>query len=206
MDNKLTLQQQKVLDFVTVFREKKGYPPSVREICTATGLKSTATVHGHLERLERKGYIRRDPSKPRAISIKDSAKRKKYRGTPVLGKVTAGIPIPAQEDIQEYIQLPQEFVKSEDTFILNVFGDSMIDAGIRSGDKIIVRPNISVTNGDIVVAMLPDDNTDDSCVTVKRFYNEGDRICLKPENQLMEPIYCTDCFILGKVVGLMRTY
>ena len=202
---KLTKQQQRVFDFITLYREKRGYPPSVREICEATGLKSTATVHGHLSRIERKGYIVRDPQKPRAISV-PAKKKSRYKGTPLIGRVTAGTPILAQEDIQDYVKLPIEFIRSEDSFLLSVQGESMINAGIHDGDRIVVMPDVAVTNGDIVVAMVPDELTGEPTATVKRFFKEGSRVRLQPENDHMEPIYATDVSIIGKVVGLMRAY
>ena len=203
---KLTRQQQRVFDYITTFKEKKGYPPSVREICAATGLKSTATVHGHLSRIEKKGYILRDPQKPRAISVSDTKRKNKFRGTPVLGRVTAGVPILAQEDIQDYIKLPMEFVKNEESFILTVQGESMIEAGIRDGDKLIVMPDVHILNGDIVVAMLTDETTGECVATVKRFFKEGTRIRLQPENKFMDPIYTSEVTVIGKVIGLMRIY
>ncbi len=204
---KLSAPQKMIYEYIKQHQEERGYPPSVREICQAVGLKSTSTVHGHLERLERKGLIRRDPTKPRAIELVEVQRnRTKHVRTPILGKVTAGIPILAQEDIQGYVSLPLDFVKGEDAFILNVKGESMIEAGILDGDQIIVLPDTNVTNGDIVVAMLPDDCTNDGSATVKRFFKEDGRVRLQPENSSMEPIFATDVTILGKVVGLMRIF
>lgn len=203
---KLSNQQKHIYEYIKQHQQQKGYPPSVREICLAVGLKSTSTVHGHIERLERKGLLRRDPTKPRAIELTEvQQQRMSLHPTPIVGKVTAGVPILAQEEIQGYVSLPLDFVKGEEAFILTVKGDSMIDAGILSGDQIVVYPGIAVQNGDIVVAMIPEDASSDSSATVKRFFKESNRIRLQPENPTMEPIYATDVTIVGKVIGLMRS-
>jgi repressor LexA len=202
---KLSAPQQAIYDYMKQYQLAKGYPPSVREICTAVGLRSTSTVHGHLTRLERKGLLRRDPTKPRAIEIVElQQSRSKTYSLPVVGRVTAGTPILAQQDIEEYMTVPAQFAHCENAFILDVKGDSMIDAGILSGDMIIVQPNVQIINGDIVVAMIQDECSDEAGATVKRFFKEEGRVRLQPENQFMEPIFATDVTILGKVVGLMR--
>lgn len=204
---KLSNQQKNIYDFIKKHQQQKGYPPSVREICVAVGLKSTSTVHGHIERLERKGLLRRDPTKPRAIELTEvQQQRMTLHPTPIVGRVTAGVPILAQEEIQGYVSLPLDFVKGEEAFILNVKGDSMINAGILNGDQIVVYPGMQISNGDIVVAMLPEDASSDNCATVKRFFRETNRIRLQPENPTMEPIYATDVTIVGKVIGLLRSF
>lgn len=205
----LSAPQQSIYDFIVHFHENKGYPPSVREICKGVGLSSTSTVHGHLSRLERKGYLRRDPSKPRALVIPDIQKRRQGMiSIPLVGRVTAGEPILAQQDIEAYVGLPNGFVRDENAFLLNVRGESMIDAGIMDGDVIIVERREDAENGDIVVAMLPDSATGEESATVKRFYKEKSRIRLQPENPTMKPIYCegNDLQILGRVVGLLRHF
>jgi len=180
----------------------KGYPPSVREICETVGLKSTSTVHGHLERLEKKGLIRRDPTKPRAIElIKDSVIKKEIIDIPVLGKVTAGQPILAVENIEDTFSMPLNFIKHEnDLFMLKVVGESMIDAGIYDGDFAIIEKVNYAENSEIVVALIEND------VTLKRFFKENNHIRLQPENKTMKPIIVDDCKIIGKLVGLFRNY
>lgn len=204
---KLTKRQQQILNFIKSEVRKKGYPPSVREIGEAVGLASSSTVHGHLARLEKNGFIRRDPTKPRAIEIIDPAD-KEFRNieekttlVPVIGKVTAGTPITAVENIEDYIPVPKHMVDNDQVFILRVEGESMIDAGILDGDMVIVKQQPTAENGDIVVAM-----TEDNEATVKRFYKEKDYIRLQPENKTMEPIILKNCVILGKVIGLFRTF
>lgn len=202
---KLSSRQQAIFDFIKNEVKEKGYPPSVREIGEAVGLASSSTVHGHLERLEKKGLIRRDPTKPRAIEILEEEHESlapyptAVSRVPVLGKVTAGAPILAMENIEEYFPLPSHMVGNHEVFMLNVIGDSMIEAGIYNGDYVIVRQQQVAQNGEIVVAMTEDDEA-----TVKRFYKEQDRIRLQPENSSMEPMYFNDVKILGKVVGLFR--
>ncbi|SFK28951.1 repressor LexA [Halobacillus dabanensis] len=204
--SKLSKRQQEILDFIKEQVVMKGYPPSVREIGESVGLASSSTVHGHLSRLEKKGYIRRDPTKPRAIEVIEleedhSIPRTEASYAPVIGKVTAGSPITAVENIEEYVPLPDTLVGSEDnTFVLIVQGESMIEAGILDGDMVIVRQQQTALNGDIVVAM-----TEDEEATVKRFFKERNHIRLQPENATMEPILLNDVSILGKVVGLYRT-
>jgi repressor LexA len=202
--SKLSPRQQAILNYIKKEVEEKGYPPSVREIGEAVGLASSSTVHGHLSRLEKKGFIRRDPTKPRAIEILDRPMTERRAETdtvmvPLVGKVTAGEPITAVENIDEYIPLPKKMVGNGKHFILSVQGDSMINAGILDKDYVIVRQQPTADNGDIVVAMTPDEEA-----TVKRFYKEKDYVRLQPENDLMEPILLPRVTILGKVVGLIR--
>jgi repressor LexA len=201
---KLSKRQQAILDFIKKEVREKGYPPSVREIGEAVGLASSSTVHGHLERLERKGLIRRDPTKPRAIEIRDFSDElapfsNSITRVPLLGKVTAGEPILATENIEDYFPLPSHFVGDHEVFMLAVRGDSMIDAGIFDGDHVIVRRQSTADNGDIVVAMTENDEA-----TVKTFYKEKDHIRLQPENPTMEPLRLKQVTILGKVIGLFR--
>ena len=199
----LSKRQQEILDFIKKSVREKGYPPSVREIGKAVGLSSSSTVHGHLARLEAKGLIRRDPTKPRAIEILDDnpiLEDIRVRKVPVVGRVTAGQPITAVENIEDYFPLPENIAPSGDKiFMLEVIGDSMIEAGILDGDYVIVRQQQSADNGDIVVAMTEDDEA-----TVKRFYKEKNYIRLQPENSTMDPIIFTSVMILGKVIGVYR--
>jgi repressor LexA len=183
---------------------KKGYPPSVREIGEAVGLASSSTVHGHLARLESKGLIRRDPTKPRAIEILEFDNLVEFRpnvvNVPLIGKVTAGLPITAIENIEEFFPLPETFGTSEDNlFMLEIMGDSMIEAGILNGDYVVVKQQQTANNGEIVVAMTEDDEA-----TVKRFFKEESYFRLQPENSSMEPIIVENVSILGKVVGVYR--
>ncbi|WP_066496956.1 transcriptional repressor LexA [Abyssisolibacter fermentans] len=198
----LSEKQLKILKFIQNELKTKGYPPSVREICKAVQLKSTSTVHGHLSRLEKKGYIKRDPTKPRAIEILDNMTyihtQKEIIEVPIVGKVTAGLPLLAVENIEDTFPLPMDFIGNDNTFILNVKGESMIDAGIMDGDQVIVNSQRHAVNGEIVVALIDDE------ATVKRFYKEDDFIRLQPENKLMDPIIVKDVYILGKVIGLFR--
>ncbi|WP_168122670.1 transcriptional repressor LexA [Paenibacillus sp. HB172176] len=203
--SKISKRQNSILEFIKQEVKDKGYPPSVREIAEAVGLLSSSTVHGHLDRLEKKGFIRRDPTKPRAIEIlnNDSAGDNLIRfpvaQVPIVGKVTAGIPITATENIEDYFPLPSHYVNNNNVFILNVVGDSMIEAGIHNGDYVIVRQQQTANNGDIVVAM-----TDDDEATVKTFFKEKDHIRLQPQNAAMDPILLNNVTILGKVIGLFR--
>lgn len=194
--------QAKILAYIEKATLQKGYPPSVREICEATGLKSTSTVHGHLIRLEKKGLLYRDSMKPRAISVPvdHQAYRADMVQVPVVGRVTAGVPILATENIEDYIALPQSMIGSGDHFILSVRGESMIGAGILDGDYVIVRKQNTAYNGDIVIAMIDDE------ATVKRFYKENGAFRLQPENPTMDPIIVPELTILGKVVSLYRFY
>lgn len=203
--SKVSERQEEILRFIKEEVRLKGYPPSVREIGQAVGLASSSTVHGHLERLEKKGLIRRDPTKPRAIEILDNDEDElsefssSIARVPVIGKVTAGAPILASENIEDYFPLPTHLVGDHNVFMLNIIGDSMIDAGIRDGDYVIVRQQPTAQNGDIVVAM-----TEDEEATVKRFYKEKDHIRLQPENEALQPILLERVTILGKVIGLFR--
>ncbi|MBA2870970.1 repressor LexA [Anoxybacillus calidus] len=202
---KLSKRQQEILDFIKKEVQTKGYPPSVREIGEAVGLASSSTVHGHLARLESKGLIRRDPTKPRAIEILDpdftsSVPKSNVVNVPVIGKVTAGQPITAVENVEEYFPIPDRLVSPDDqVFMLEIMGNSMIEAGILDGDYVIVRQQQTANNGDIVVAM-----TDENEATVKRFFKEKDYIRLQPENSNMEPIILRNVTILGKVIGVYR--
>lgn len=211
----LTNRQIAILNFITEQIRTKGYPPSVREIGEAVGLQSSSTVHNHLTQLEQKGYIKRDPTKPRAIMIlKDADGDEDFYTTssteppvfeemvplPVIGQVAAGQPITAQENVEDTIPFPMRFIRRNDSFILRVKGDSMINVGIFDGDLIIVAPSRVANNGDIVVALLDDE------ATVKTFYKEKNCVRLQPENDTMAPIYATDVQILGKVVALFRTF
>ncbi|MBL0388625.1 transcriptional repressor LexA [Tumebacillus sp. ITR2] len=203
---KLSKRQQEIMDFIKNEVRAKGYPPSVREIGEAVGLASSSTVHGHLARLEQKGLIRRDPTKPRAIEVLDleadtESGRFEYSTVmaPIIGKVTAGQPITAIENVEDYFPLPTSFVGDSSVFLLNVSGDSMIDAGIFDGDLVIVRQQATANNGEIVVAMTEDDEA-----TVKRFYKEADHIRLQPENPSLQPMRYNNVTILGKVVGIFR--
>ncbi|HHW30519.1 MAG TPA: transcriptional repressor LexA [Clostridiaceae bacterium] len=214
MPKKNNDKQQKILDFLRKEVEEKGYPPSVREICSAIGLKSTSTVHSYLAKLEKEGFIQKDPSKPRAIKVVDNQESnhksdllqqnygflgKKIIQVPIVGKVTAGQPILAVENIEDTFPLPAEFVRNSTTFMLKVKGESMIEAGILDGDMVLVRQQSSAQNGDIVVALIGDE------ATIKTFYKEKDYIRLQPENRYMEPIIVKDnVSILGKVIGVFR--
>lgn len=191
--------QQRILDFIKKEIEQKGYPPSVREICAGVGLKSTSTVHAHLNHLEEQGYIRRDSTKPRALEVIDGT-QSRGRSVPLVGRVTAGLPILAIENIEEYLTLPQEMLGRDEVFCLRVQGESMIDAGILDGDIIVVREQSNAENGEIVVAMIEDE------ATVKRIYYEKTCVRLQPENQFMEPIYAENAQVIGKVVGLFRVF
>lgn len=196
----LTSKQQEILDFIKLEISTKGYPPSVREICVAVGLRSTSTVHGHLERLEKRGIIRRDPTKPRAIEIlDDSTSTKEVIDVPIIGSVAAGQPILAVENVEDNFPVPADYFPSKNQlFMLQVKGESMIGCGIMNGDYIIVEQQPTAENGDIVVALI------DDSATVKTFYKEKDHIRLQPENPSMDPIIVEDCSILGKAVGLFR--
>jgi repressor LexA len=199
----LTKRQQQILDFIRAEIHRCGYPPSVREIGEAVGLSSSSTVHSHLAALEAKGFIRRDPSKPRALEVLDFRETDRgidpgsVRAVPVVGQVAAGQPILAAENIEQTMSLPVEMA-GDQTFILRVRGESMMEAGILDGDFVVVHQQPTAENGDIVVAMI------DDSATVKTFYREPDRIRLQPENSTMDPIYTRDVSILGKVVALFR--
>ena len=202
MREKIGAKQEEILQFLKSEIRMKGYPPSVREICAAVGLRSTSTVHGHLKRLEEKGYVRRDPTKPRALEIlkqEDEKTSGELVHLPIIGRVTAGEPILAVENIEGYFPIPVTYMDNQDAYMLRVQGDSMVDAGICHGDLIIVNKQPTARNGDIVVALLNDS------VTVKRFFKEENFIRLQPENPAMSPIFVKDLRILGKVKGLFRT-
>ena len=200
---KISKKQSEILEYIKSQIINKGYPPSVRDICEAVDLKSTSSVHSHLETLEKNGYIRRDPTKPRAIEIIDdnfNLARREVVNVPIVGKVAAGEPILAVENIDCYFPVPMEFMPNEQCFMLKVKGDSMINAGIFDGDTIIVEQSQTARNGDMVVALV------DESATVKTFYREADHIRLQPENDTMEPIIVPDCQILGKVFGVFRFF
>lgn len=198
----LNARQQTILDFIKREIRAKGYPPSVREIGEAVGLSSSSTVHGHLAQLEAKGYLRRDPTKPRAIEVLDEnidLLGKEMVPLPVIGRITAGEPILAVENIEDTFPLPFDFIRTRDAFVLSVKGESMIEAGILDGDYVVVRQQSVARNGDIVVALLGEEEA-----TVKRFFKENDHVRLQPENPYMEPIITSDVRVLGKVIGVFR--
>lgn len=203
MAGKITQKQLEILEFIKQEILDKGYPPAVREICEAVDLKSTSSVHAHLSTLEKNGYIRRDPTKPRAIEICDDnfqMVRTEMVSLPVIGTVAAGQPIFAEENIESYFPVPAEILPQGESFILKVKGDSMINVGIYSGDQIFVQSCNTAHNGDTVVALI------DDSATVKTFYKENGHIRLQPENDSMDPIIVDDCQILGKVYGVFRLF
>jgi repressor LexA len=196
-------KQTEILDFIKEMTIQRGYPPTVREICDKVHLKSTSSVHAHLETLEKAGYIRKDPTKPRAIEICDESFnmiRKEMVSLPVIGQVAAGLPILAEQNIDSYIPIPADMCPKGESFILNVKGNSMINAGILNGDKIFVHSCKTAKNGDKVVALI------DDSATVKTYYKENGHIRLQPENDEMEPIIVDNCTILGTVFGVLRMY
>lgn len=198
---KITAKQQEILEYIKTCILKKGYPPAVREICEAVKLKSTSSVHSHLETLERNGYIRRDPTKPRTIEILDdefALTRREMVQVPIIGTVAAGTPILAQENVEEYFPIPANLLPNAETFMLRVKGDSMINIGIFDGDQVIVEQAHTARNGQIVVALVEDS------ATVKRFFKEDGHYRLQPENDFMDPIIVPQVEILGKVIGLFR--
>jgi repressor LexA len=197
----LTKRQREIFDFIRRYLRKYGYPPTVREIGTALGLHSPSTVHAHLAKLEQIGMLRRDPSKPRAIELMVGKARRAMKGpgVPVVGNVAAGEPILAEENIEDYYEVPSVIGGQGDDYILKVRGDSMKDAGILEGDFVVVRPADEAKNGEIVVALLGDE------ATVKRFYRERNGIRLQPENKAHKPIRTRDAQLLGKVVGVFRS-
>ena len=200
---KISKKQTEILEYIKSQILNKGYPPSVRDICEAVDLKSTSSVHSHLETLEKNGYIRRDPTKPRAIEIIDdnfNLVRREVVNVPIVGKVAAGRPILAVENVESYFPIPMEFMPNEQCFMLKVQGESMINAGIFDGDTLLVEQCHAAHNGDMVVALV------DDSATVKTFYREADHIRLQPENDTMEPILVPDCQILGKVFGVFRFF
>ena len=200
---KISAKQQEILDYIKDEILKKGHPPTVREICETVSLKSTSSVHSHLETLEKNGYIRRDPTKPRAIEICDDSFqmiRTEMVNLPIIGNVAAGQPILAEENIEDYFPVPANLVPSGESFVLNIRGDSMVNAGIFNGDRVFVNACSTASNGEIVVALI------DDSATVKTFYKEDGHIRLQPENDSMAPIIVDDCQILGKVFGIFRFY
>ncbi len=202
-NGKISKKQSEILEYIKEQILEKGYPPAVREICEAVHLKSTSSVHAYLETLEKNGYIRRDPTKPRAIEICDDSfqlVRNEMTSIPIIGTVAAGQPILAAENIEGYFPVPVDMVPNAETFILKVKGDSMINAGIFSGDQIFVERTNVARNGDMVVALV------DDSATVKTFYKEQGHVRLQPENDTMDPIIVDDCDILGKVFGVFRLY
>ncbi len=198
---KITDKQREILEYIKEMILKKGYPPAVREICEAVHLKSTSSVHSHLESLEKNGYIRRDPTKPRTIEILDddfALTRRELVNVPVIGTVAAGTPILAEQNIEDYLPIPAGILPNKEVFMLKVKGNSMIEAGIYNGDKVIVAKQPNAENGDKVVALV------DDSATVKTFYKENGHFRLQPENSSMEPIILDQVEILGKVIGLFR--
>ena len=198
---KISTKQKEILEYIKSEILSKGYPPAVREICEAVKLKSTSSVHAHLETLEKNGYIRRDPTKPRAIEIIDdnfNLTRREVVNVPMVGQVAAGEPILAVQNIESYFPIPTEFMPNEESFMLKVKGESMINAGIFNGDNVLVMKQSTANNGDIVVALV------DDSATVKTFYKENGHIRLQPENDTMDPIIVNNCSILGKVFGVFR--
>ena len=196
-------KQKEILEYMKQEILNKGYPPTVRDICEAVKLKSTSSVHSHLETLEKNGYIRRDPTKPRAIEIIDdnfNLTRREVANVPLLGRVAAGEPILAVENVESYFPIPTEYMPNNESFMLKVKGESMINAGIFDGDNVLVEKCNTARNGDMVVALV------DDSATVKTFYKEADHIRLQPENDSMEPIIVKDCEILGKVFGVFRFF
>ncbi len=200
---KISKKQSEILEYIKEQILAKGYPPTVREICDAVHLKSTSSVHSHLETLEKNGYIRRDPTKPRAIEINDDTfnlTRREVVNVPIVGQVAAGQPILAQENIENYFPIPADYMPNKQTFMLKVKGDSMINIGILDRDIIIVEQQSTASNGDVVVALV------DDSATVKTFYKEDGYIRLQPENDYMDPIIVNDVSILGKVIGVFRFF
>ena len=201
MPGKISAKQKEILEYIKSEILSKGYPPAVREICEAVDLKSTSSVHSHLETLEKNGYIRRDPTKPRAIEILDddfNLTRREVVNVPIVGHVAAGEPILATENIENYFPIPVEYMPNEETFMLKVKGESMINAGIFNGDNVLVKKQPNAENGDIVVALV------DDSATVKTIYKEDGYYRLQPENDTMDPIIVKECSILGKVFGVFR--
>ena len=200
---KISKKQQEILEYIKSQILERGFPPAVREICEAVNLKSTSSVHSHLETLEKNGYIRRDPTKPRAIEILDdnfNLTRREMVNVPIIGQVAAGQPILAEQNIEDYFPIPVERMPNKQTFLLKVKGESMINAGILDGDLVLVQEEKTASNGDMVVALIDDG------ATVKTFYKEEGVIRLQPENDFMDPLIVQDVSILGKVIGVMRFF
>ena len=200
---KISPKQKEILEYIKSQILERGFPPAVRDICEAVHLKSTSSVHSHLETLEKNGYIRRDPTKPRAIEILDDSfnfMRREMVNVPIIGRVAAGEPILAEQNIENYFPIPMEYMPNSQTFILNVKGESMINAGILDGDFVLVEQRATARNGEMVVALIEDG------ATVKTFYKEDGYIRLQPENDTMDPIIVTDLQILGKVIGIFRFF
>lgn len=200
---KISKKQLEILEYIKAQILERGFPPAVREICEAVNLKSTSSVHSHLETLEKNGYIRRDPTKPRAIEILDDTfnlTRREVVNVPLVGRVAAGEPLLAQENIENYFPIPMEFMPNKQTFMLTVKGESMINAGILDGDMVLVEQEHTASNGDMVVALVEDG------ATVKTFYKEEGVYRLQPENDYMEPIIVKEVSILGKVIGVFRFF
>ena len=200
---KISEKQREILEYIKQEILQRGYPPAVREICEAVNLKSTSSVHSHLETLEKNGFIRRDPTKPRAIEILDddfNLTRREVVNVPVVGQVAAGEPILAEQNIQDYFPIPVEYMPNAETFMLKVKGESMINAGIMSGDTVLVQRQSDARNGDMVVALV------DDSATVKTFYKEDGHYRLQPENDSMDPIIVDHCEVLGKVFGVFRFF
>ena len=198
---KISAKQQEILEYIKSQILERGFPPAVRDICEAVHLKSTSSVHSHLETLEKNGYIRRDPTKPRAIEILDDSfnfTRREMVNVPIVGRVAAGEPLLAEQNIEEYFPIPMDFMPNKQTFMLKVKGESMINAGILDCDYVLVEERKTAHNGEMIVALVDDG------ATVKRFYKEEGIIRLQPENDTMEPIIVPDCTILGKVIGVFR--
>ena len=200
---KISPKQKEILEYIKSQILERGFPPAVRDICEAVHLKSTSSVHSHLETLEKNGYIRRDPTKPRAIEILDDSfnfMRREMVNVPIIGRVAAGEPILAEQNIENYFPIPMEYMPNSQTFILKVKGESMINAGILDGDFVLVEQRATARNGELVVALIEDG------ATVKTFYKEDGYIRLQPENDTMDPIIVTDLQILGKVIGIFRFF
>lgn len=200
-NGKITAKQQEILEYIKSQILERGFPPAVRDICEAVHLKSTSSVHSHLETLEKNGYIRRDPTKPRAIEILDDSfnfTRREMVNVPIVGRVAAGEPLLAEQNIEEYFPIPMDFMPNKQTFMLKVKGESMINAGILDGDYVLVEERKTAHNGEMIVALVDDG------ATVKTFYKEEGIIRLQPENDTMDPIIVPDCVILGKVIGVFR--
>lgn len=203
MAGQITPKQEEILNYIKNEILERGFPPAVREICQAVHLKSTSSVHSHLESLEKNGYIRRDPTKPRAIEILDDSfnmLRREMVNVPIVGTVAAGQPILAEQNINSYFPIPAEYMPNDQTFILKVKGDSMINVGILNGDSVLVKQQSTASNGDIVVALIGDS------ATVKTYYKENGHYRLQPENDTMEPIIVDDLQVLGKVFGVFRFF